>query len=62
MAGGYKGWQGLTRGDKGLHGITRRDRGLQGVKCMFILSKKASLLTSTSPNSFSRCILDKAKH
>ena len=28
---------------------------------MFILSKKACSLTRTSPNSFSRCILDKKK-
>ena len=31
MKGGYKGLQGVTRGDRGLQGVTRGDRELQRV-------------------------------
>ena len=70
----YRWLQGVARGYNGLHGVTRGYRGLQcvtgGYKVLqgvtggykgFLKSLKASFLSRTSANHFSRSIFDKHK-
>ena len=55
MTGGYKGLQGVTRGDRGLQGVTGGYKGLQGVT----KDSRNFFLTGTFPDTFSRSILHK---
>ena len=55
MTGGYKGLQGVTRGDRGLQGLTGGYKGLQGVTKDY----RNFFLTRTFPDTFSCSILYK---
>ena len=63
--GGYKGLQGVTRGEKGLQGVTRGKKGLQGVtwgdKGLQGVTKdyRYFFITTTFPDTFSWSILHK---
>ena len=55
MTWGYKGLQGVTRGDRGTQGVTRGDRGLQGITKDY----RNFSLTRTFPDTYSWSILHK---
>ena len=52
---GYRGLQGVTRGDRGFRGVTGGDKGLQGVSNNYT----NFLLTRTFPDTFTESILHK---
>ena len=55
MTGGYKGLQGVTRGDRGLQGLTGGYKGLQGVTKDY----RNFFLTRPFPDTFSWSVFHK---
>ena len=55
MTGGYKGLQGVRKGERGLQGVTGVCNGLQGVTKEY----RNFFLTKTFPDTFSWSILHK---
>ena len=59
VTGGYKGLRGVTGSYKGLQGVTKGYKGLQLVPGGPKILQKTCFLISTSPDTFSFCIVHK---